>query len=595
MDQQQSPMTPPQPVAPAPVAPEPAPVGVPMARLEPIGETWASGVGPTRLGTRSGKFRWAIALGIVLIVALVTVGGAFVLSGAGGAAKSLTAGNAPKSTLMFVDLRTDLPGDQHQKLADFMSHFPGFKDRAQFDNAYDEILNQVTSRISPDLTYTSAFKGWTTGEISVALTSMGGAGTGVTSSAGGAVIVALKDRAAGEAWVTSEIARTGMTFTSQDYAGTKLFSATQAGGGLAAAYAFTDKVLLLGTIDAVKAGLDAPAKGSLADNTNYQAAMHALSGDSVTTFYVDTQAILQQATAMSGAMSSVPMVAGMSLDSVDMTKVPAWAVGSVRAESDHMTVEITVPQVKGATSQGNRESALAEQLPGSTVGVIEIRSIGQLLAGELKTLSSTPGMASSMKQIQDALTQIGGVDWIGDGDAVLTRDGSSFGGGLVVKTTDSATAATKKAMITNLLAFAGGSLGLKSADETYKGTTITMVSASNDVSGVPVQVGIAVKGDMLVAGYGDSFVKAVLDTTASSSLAAQPGYKAVMAAVGSSNTEYGYFDISAVTDQIGHAMFPANPGFYDLNYKPYLDHVGGAAFAAIDGSTVTLRFIVTAK
>ena len=38
------------------------------------------------------------------------------------------------------------------------------------------------------------------------------------------------------------------------------------------------------------------------------------------------------------------------------------------------TVEITVPQVKGATSQGNRESALAEQLPGSTVGVIEIRS-----------------------------------------------------------------------------------------------------------------------------------------------------------------------------------------------------------------------------
>ena len=36
MDQQQSPMTPPQPVAPAPVAPEPAPVGVPMARLEPI-------------------------------------------------------------------------------------------------------------------------------------------------------------------------------------------------------------------------------------------------------------------------------------------------------------------------------------------------------------------------------------------------------------------------------------------------------------------------------------------------------------------------------------------------------------------------------
>ena len=109
-----------------------------------------------------------------------------------------------------------------------MSHFPGFKDRAQFDNAYDEILNQVTSRISPDLTYTSAFKGWATGELSVALTSLG---TSSSTSAGGAVIVALKDRTAGEAWVSSEIARTGMTFTSQDYAGTKLYSATQATGG----------------------------------------------------------------------------------------------------------------------------------------------------------------------------------------------------------------------------------------------------------------------------------------------------------------------------------------------------------------------------
>jgi hypothetical protein len=386
-----------------------------------------------------------------------------------------------------------------------------------------------------------------------------------------------------------------MTFSSQDYAGTKLYSATQATGGLSAAYAFTDKVLLLGTVDAVKAGLDAPAKGSLADSTNYQAAMHALSGDSVVTFYVDSQAILQQVVAMSGAMSGVPLMGGMSLNTIDMTKVPAWAVGSVRAESDHMSVEITVPQVKGAASQGNRESALAGQLPGSTVGVIEIHSIGQMISSQLSALGATPGMASSMKQIQDALTQIGGVDWIGDGDAVLTREGSSFGGGLVIKTPDGATAAAKKAMITNLVALAGGSLGLKSQDETYKGTTITMVSASNDVSGVPVRIGIAVKGDMLVAGYGDSFVKAVIDTDAASSLAAQSGFKAVMAAAGASNMEFGYFDISAVTDQIGHAMFPANPGFYDLNYKPYLDHVGGAAFAAVDGSTVTLRFVVTAK
>jgi hypothetical protein len=101
------------------------PAGSPEPRLEPMGETWAAGVGPVKVGSRSSRFRWAIAFGVVLCVALVTAAGAFVLSGAGGAAKSLTAGSAPKATIMFADLRTDLPGDQHQKLADFMSHFPG--------------------------------------------------------------------------------------------------------------------------------------------------------------------------------------------------------------------------------------------------------------------------------------------------------------------------------------------------------------------------------------------------------------------------------------------------------------------------------------
>lgn len=592
-------------------------------RLEPIGEGWASGVGPVRLSSRSSRFRWAIALGIVLIVALVTVGGAFVLSGAGGAAKSLTAGNAPKSTVMFVDLRTDLPGDQHQKLADFMSHFPGFKDRAQFDNAFDEMLNKLTGSISPDLTYTWAFKAWTSGELSVAITSFGigsyansvgtdeilGAiasavdqpfqptATSPATNAGGVVIVALKDRAAGETWVASEMTKSGVAFASQDYAGTKLYVAQKATGGLTAAYAFTDKVLLLGTTDAVKAGLDAPANGSLADNTNYQAAMHSLSGDSVATFYMDPQALMKQE--MAGWMN----LGGMTLGGGGMSammgvdSMPAWMVGSVRAESDHMTLEMIMPKAKGALSPGNKESVLASELPGSTIGVFELHSVGKLVNDELKALSGSSAAASlgdGLKQIQDALNRIGGIDWVGDADVVLTKTGSTYGGGLVVKTPDGATATSKKAMITNLIALAGGSLGITSADETYKGTTITMVSMKDGSSGIPVRIGIATKGDLLVAGYEDSFVKGVLDTTSGTSLAAQSDYKAVMAAAGTSNFEYGYFNVSAVADQIGQA-FSANPAYYNLNYKPYVDHIGGMAFTEIDGNTVTLRLVFTAK
>ena len=58
---------------------------------------------------------------------------------------------APKNSIFFMEVRTDLPGDQRAKLADFMSHFPGFQDRAQFDNALDELLNMLTGEVSPDL------------------------------------------------------------------------------------------------------------------------------------------------------------------------------------------------------------------------------------------------------------------------------------------------------------------------------------------------------------------------------------------------------------------------------------------------------------
>jgi hypothetical protein len=575
------------------------PQGASGARLEPIGETWAAGVGPVRVGGRSSRFRWAIALGIVLIVALVTVGGAFVLSGAGGTAKSLTAGNAPKNTLMFIDLRSDLPGDQHQKLADFMSHFPGFKDRAQFDSAFDDILNRITGSISPDLTYTSAFKSWTTGEISVALTSMGDSTTTTTPS--GAVIVALKDRAAGEAWVNSEVAKTGLTFTAQDYAGTKLYVGTKTtAGDPTAAYAFTDKVLLLGTVEAVKAGLDAPAKGSLADNVNYQAAVRALSGDSIATFYVDPQAIITQGTSAFGSMAGMTM-SGAGLSSMMGTgSMPAWMVGSVRAESDHMTVEMTMPKTNGSLSPGNHESVVAGDLPGSTVGVIELHGVGKLVNDSLNTVATSTLGASekdSIKQIQDALTQIGGIDWIGDSDIVVTKTGSTYGGGLVIKTPDAATASAKTAMVTTLIALGGGSLGVTSSSETYHGVTITKlhVAGSEGISLGSMDFAIAASGDLVVAGYGDAFVKAVLDTTPANSLASQSDFKTVMAAAGTSNAEFGYFNIGMVADELGQALFPANPSYYNLNYKPYVDHVGGAAFTEIDGSTVTLRLVFTAK
>jgi hypothetical protein len=108
-----------------------------------------------------------------------------------------------------------------------------------------------------------------------------------------------------------------------------------------------------------------------------------------------------------------------------------------------------------------------------------------------------------------------------------------------------------------------------------------------------MQIGVAVKGDLLFAGYGDAFVKQMIDTTAEVSLANQPDFKAAMSAVGASNSLYAYWNLPATIGQIFQSSMSSE--WYRLNYKPYVENVGGSALAVIDGETVTIRLVVTAR
>ena len=565
----------------------------PQATVVPMGEAWAPGVYPVPVAGRGRKLRWGIAGAIVLIVALVTGAGIFVLSGGSGS-KSLTASVAPKSTVAFLEVRTDLPGDQHAKLANFMSHFPGFKDQARFDTALDEMLNKLTGAVSPDLTYTSAFKPWMEGEVSVAITDLGSGNT----PPGAVAIVALKDKSAAQSWVDSELTKTGARTTAQDYAGTQLYVFNS--GVDAGAYAFSSQDLILGTVDAVKASLDTKTKGSLADNASYQAAMGALSGDNIARFYIDPQAMVKyymnSYNAVMSSMGGLGTGMAMATLPISSSQVPAWIVGSIRADSNDMLVNVVMPKVSGSGAD-NHASTLASVLPSSTVMATEMHSIGKLVTTELNALDKSMPNDASLKDVKDGLGLIGGLDWLGDGAVVVTKDGSTYGGGVVVEATDSSTASAKVSMVRNLLALAGGSANLTTRDETYKGVDITVITLPSDpVSTVGAeQIAFAAKGNLIVVGLGDALVKSVIDTTPSNSLASQSDYITVMAAAGSNNEQSVYVNIPALEDQIGQAVFAVSPSRWTQDYKPYFDHIGGIGYSVIDGNTVILRFIVTAK
>jgi hypothetical protein len=589
---------------------------VPQVAVVPMADEWAAGVHPVVISAPSRRFRWAVAGAIVVIVALATTAGAFVLSGAAGA-KSLTAGIAPRDSIFFMEVRTDLPGDQRTKLAGFMSHFPGFQDRAQFDNGLDELLNMLTAKVSPDLRYTSAFKPWAEGEISIAIGDLGSVdasgapacnkpsidpnGQGVlgglsfTRAPSAVAIFALKDRAGAETWIAGELSRQKLTTTSQDYAGSKLY--TIGSGVTQGAYALTDQDLLLGTVMGVKAALDTRTNGSLADNPDYQAAMKSLSGDSLARFYVDGRAIVRQALdsyepvmcGVMGAKGATPPPA------FDPTAMPAWIAGAVRAESDRMVVDVAMPQT-ATTNLGNHLSRIASSLPGNTVGVVEVHSLGRVVdtgLGTLESMAPLPGLdAGSIDGVESALSLVGGVDWIGDGTAVVTKDGSTFDGGVVVEATDAATARSKVEMIGNLVGLSGVATGLKTHAETYKGHAITVVSVPAGTRNGPLQLAITAKDNLIVVGYTDAFVKGVLDTTPATSLASQADYSAAIGATGTANEASVYVNVPALEDQIGTAAFSSENS---IDYKPYLDHVGGIAGSVTDGNPVILRFVVTAR
>jgi hypothetical protein len=426
-------------------------------------------------------------------------------------------------------------------------------------------------------------------------------GYGVSYQMPGAVaIVALKDRSAAQTWISSELTQQNVRTTSQTYSGTQLY--TIGTGTTAGAYALTSQDLLLGTVDAVKAAIDTKTQGSLADNSSYQSAMNSFSGDSLARFYINARAMvgyeLDSYNSMMSSLGSMDGGASSPMPTLPISEndVPAWVAGSVRAESNQMVVNVVMPRT-GVPSAGNHTSKLASVLPGDTVGVMEVHSIGKLVTSELATIEAKMPGDSSLKSVNDALAQYGGIDWLGDGVAAVTQDGSTYGGGIVVQAQDAATATAKVTLVQNLLTLAGGSTGLTSRDETYKGVDITVLTvSSNPISTVGAEeVAFAATGNVIVAGYTDAFVKSVIDTTPATSLASQSDYSAVMNAVGSSNEESFYVDIPALADQIGQAALGSSASTWTTDYKPYVDHLGGVGYAVIDGNTVIMRFVVTAK
>ena len=91
--------------------------------------------------------RWLVALlGVVVVIAAQRPDRLARRRPAGRRRSAL--GYMPASIVNYAEVRLDLPGDQRQKLAAFLSAFPGFEDQSQIEPKINDVLDRIVRAAS---------------------------------------------------------------------------------------------------------------------------------------------------------------------------------------------------------------------------------------------------------------------------------------------------------------------------------------------------------------------------------------------------------------------------------------------------------------
>ncbi len=598
---------------------------------EPAGETFepateaapAASVLPPDPTGRGGRRRWAIALGFVAVVVAAT--GLTLGLFTGQAANATVLGYVPADSLMYGEVRLDLPGDQRANLGQFLSRFPGFADQSTLDTKLDEVFDRVIGAMTEgEQTWSANIKPWFGGELAFSVgalpdpSQLSARDEAAMDGARALLLLSIEDEAAAKAWLDSVIAAGGGTATTELYGGATL-TLVAADGGQQGAYALLDgKVAVAGDVASVKAAIDTKGASGFASTPEMKAALAANDKDHIGFVYLALRPLMEFSTGLagSGVADGLPSEAILGL-------VPDWAVFALRVEGDALVMATVAPKpASGPEPTANRSSALADHVPGNAVVLSISHDYGRAILQTIDAYRSDPAMAPAIEMIDQAVGLLGGTEsaigWIGDFGITVTRSEATVEGGLIIVPTDRAAAERLFTSLRNLVALGGSTVGITVRDEAYAGTMITIIDLGNlsdlgDLAGMAglspdmigaelptgrVELAYAITDQVVVLGSSPSFVRSVLDTTPATSIAANERYMALATRLGDGNG-YAFVDISSIRDLIESAIASSDPSAlatYEEEIKPFLvpfDAMAGST--SIEGDLNRSTLIVTVK
>lgn len=572
---------------------------------------------PLEPGTtgRGGRLRWLVAGAATLLVLLV-VGGVLFLAAPRAGAASAVAHYAPADTAMYAELRLDLPGDQRDNLAAFMSHFPGFADQASFQQKLDESLNSVLiSRTNGALDWNNDVKPWFDGQIGVFGTvsppqlsagATSGSDSQMLASPDVVVAFTVSDGTKLQSVIDSKAGSAQVSST--DYLGQQIKTIAQpAGMSRAASYVVTDDALLVSpSVDLLKQALDVKAgqKAALSDDTFFLQQLGALHADRLATVYYDA----------GKQMAAIPVASNSPLPAqcMQLSQVTGSAkyVGEVRAENDHLAFAIRsqVSTADGLPVPQNRQTTLAQAMPSDTMVYVEVRDAGAKVGSLIKNLvqcmssAQSPGgpLPSGLGGIGDTSqlfeTFLGAkpedyLDFIDDVGVGVSYSNDTVGAGLVATVDDQAVATQRMDRLLELIkmlgsGFGGQSTGAQISTEEldHNGTKVTVIHvAPSDPGASPTSIQVAVANGRLYLGLND-FVTAALDRSASDSLASSGRYQKAVSAGPADNAGIVYVDVAGAADAYAADIPVDKKQDFDTNTKPFIDPLSSFSIVSrVDG------------
>ena len=529
---------------------------------------------------------------------LVSVSMLLAVSGVAVFAQSGAAGGpafVPATAVAYGEIRLDLPGDQHEQLAAFMAHFPGFADPSTFDTKLDQILDQaLSSATGGSATWTGNIRTWTNGQVGAGLLALP---ADMSSDEQPSVVigVTVTDRAALEVQLAT---MTTSDVSTEDYSGTTI---TTSGNS---AYAITDQYLLVSAAAAdVKVSLDVLAGSvpSLATSADYQAAAGSQPADHLGSFFLSTAALKPLIEAQLGQQAGGDMLVAQ------LAQVPAWVGGYAQVAADHLTVAAGTQLAAGGIVPAVRETAIAAHFPADTLMFVETRDLGttvDALLAQLKLqMAADPTSSQTIAGVEQGLgtTLDKLLDFVEDAGVGVSFDGQQLSAGIVATLTDEASGGRRLQTLLGLLQLVSGGADAPLTVTTAEVggatvTTITLKPSADIPTGLPFEpaASIAISDGYLYLGVGD-FAAAALAQDPATSLATAPRYTVAVSAAGTPNAGVVWLDVAAAAPLLV-AMGGGADAAYETDVKPWVDVVDSfVATVIVDGDIASVKALLFVK